>query len=619
MTKLYFFLLSFFFCFHVFAQQTVDFGSAESHEFYVKQLTNAKDQNFEEIVAKYDAYIAKHPTNVIAQVERCKFIGNSYYDEYEDYNLKWEETDQCLEALVAKYPNNAKVLLYQALNSYGESQLEILENAKELIESDRSSWLDKEVASIYELLGDYYSEEHWQALRYYKKAQKLNDSLDLSLDIATIYESQGRVELSKNTLLPKLEKDTNLWKMNQKATLLLKLDEPEQALHLFDVIRERDSTYIDNEEMAQAMLGLEDYATARIFLVKDTLREWGKINAKQALFKYDLQHSDSNLALATYRSLQEESSYDDFFGVKRLKIAVKNPLLPWSFTEFMHLLLLLVLVLAVFIIPYLWILPIYGLGELFKKKNIEVQQKVNLSWGITHFWLVSFFYLLVQVVVIFAFEYETTLNYYFDLGSSYVEESIDQKTIANSMIVFVGLMAVTTLFVIRNKGIKDVFRSNLSIRQIIGLSILFVFFNRIIIKLLSLFVDIETPVINPSIFLTVQEEILAVISQNGFFITALLVAVVVPIYEEIIFRGVILGSVEKYIGFNGANIIQAILFALVHDNLSLFPFFFIFAIVTGYWVKKSGGLLTGIFFHGLHNLTIVAALYYLSKLSAVTI
>ncbi len=618
MTKLYFCLLSFFLCFSLFAQQTVDFGSADSHEFYVKQLTNAKDQNFDEIVAKYDAYIAEHPANVVAQVERCKFIGNSYYDEYEDYNLKWEETDQCLEALVAIYPNNAKVLLYQALNSYGESQLEVLENAIKLIDTDDSRWLSDEKATIYELMGDYYSEEHWQALRYYKKAQQLNDSLDLSLDIATIYESQGRVELAKNTLLPKLEKDTNLWKMNQKATLLLKLEEPEQALHLFDVIRGRDSTYIDNEEMAQAMLGLEDYTTARIFLVKDTIKEWGKLNAKQALFKFDLEHSDSNIALVTYRSLQKESSYDDFFGVKRLKIAVKNPLLPWSFTEFMHLLLLLILVLALFIVPYLWVLPIYGLGELLKKKSLKIHQKVHLSWGISHFWLVSFFYLLVQMVVIFVFEYETTLNYYFDLGNSYVEETIDQKTIANSMIVFVGLMAISTLFVIRNKGIRDVFKSNLSIRQMIGLSILFVVFNRIIIKLLGLFVEIETPVIDPSIFLTVQEEILAVISQNGFFITALLVAVIVPIYEEIIFRGVILGSVEKYIGFNGANIIQAILFALVHDNLSLFPFFFIFAMVTGYWVKKSGGLLTGIFFHGVHNLTITVALYYLSRLATFT-
>jgi membrane protease YdiL (CAAX protease family) len=262
----------------------------------------------------------------------------------------------------------------------------------------------------------------------------------------------------------------------------------------------------------------------------------------------------------------------------------------------------------------LWILPIYGAGDLLKRRGITIIPKLNFSWNITHFWVVSFFYLVVQVTVVFMFEYQDTLNYYFDLGNSFVEETIDQLTLANSMIVFVVLMAASTLFVLRKDRIKDVFRSNMTIRQMIGLGVIFVVFNRIFIKVLGLFVDIESPTIESGMYLTVQEEILAVMSQNGFLITVLLVAVIVPIYEEIVFRGVILASSEKRVGFKAANVIQAVLFASVHDNLSLFPFFFVFALITGYWVRRSGGLLTGIIFHGLHNFLILVGLYYLSKL-----
>ncbi len=50
----------------------------------------------------------------------------------------------------------------------------------------------------------------------------------------------------------------------------------------------------------------------------------------------------------------------------------------------------------------------------------------------------------------------------------------------------------------------------------------------------------------------------------------IIVVVLVLIYEEVIFRGIIFSSSEKYIGFWMANIMQASLFALIHDNMSLF-------------------------------------------------
>lgn len=595
------------------AQEAPDFGSTKSHEYYVSQLTNSKDQNFQEIIDLYNQHIQKKPNDIVAQVELCKFIGNSYWDEYEDYNLKYEETEECIENLISKYPKNPKVLIYRVENLYGEDKIEVLDMAKGLIETNRTDWLNDEVAEINEMLGDYHQEEKWRALLYYKKAQRLNDSLDLSLSIARIYEAQGKDDLAKEILLPNLEKDTVIWKMNQKANLLLKLNEPEQALYLYDIIGKRDSTIIDNEEMARAMTDLGNFNTAREFLVRDTIKEWGKINSKQLLFAHDLVHSNGKVALDTYRKLQEESSFDDFFGLKRVRIFLKNPLLRWSPSEVFHFLLLYVLVLVAFLLPYLWVLPVYGIGTLLRKSGISVNPQLNFSWNIKHFWLVSFFYLLASVFTVFVFEYQGTLNYYFDLGNNY-EEDMDEGLLAKEMIFFVLFMASSTLIVLGGKKVKDVFRSNLSIRQMIGLGILFVIFNRIFIKGLSLFVDLENTV-GSNMILSAKEEILAIISQNGFVVAAMLTAVIVPIYEEIVFRGVILSSVEKYVGFKGANTIQAILFGLVHDDLALFPFFFVFALITGYWVKKTGGLLTGIFFHGIHNFTIVLALYYISKLS----
>ncbi len=58
------------------------------------------------------------------------------------------------------------------------------------------------------------------------------------------------------------------------------------------------------------------------------------------------------------------------------------------------------------------------------------------------------------------------------------------------MILFVILIASSTLLVLGGKKIRFVFKSNQSIRQMIGLGILFVVFNSILIKTLGLFVDL---------------------------------------------------------------------------------------------------------------------------------
>lgn len=614
MFKNLFLILALLLGFYISAQGTTDFGTTGSHEYYVSQLTNSKDQNFQKIIGRYNAHILNNPNDVVAQIELCKFIGNSYWDEYEEYNLKYEETEECIANLADKFSKNPKVLIYRAENLYGEDKLEVLNIAEDLIEINRVEWSSIEIAEIHRMLGDHHQEEKWRALSHYKKAQKLNDNLDLSLAIAEIYEAQGKNYLAKEILLPNLEKDTALWNMNQKANILLKLNEPQKALYLFNAIGKRDSTYIDNEEMAKAMSGLGNFDTARAFLVKDTIKEWGKVSAKQQLFAHDLNYSEGEIALETYRKLQEESSYDDFFGIKRFRVFLKNPLLAWSPSETFHFFLLYGLILLAFILPYLWIMPVYGIGTLLRKTGISITPKLDFDWNIKHFWLISFFYLLAQVLTVFVFEYQETLNYYFDLGTSFIDETVDKNLLADEMIFFVFFMALSTLLVLGVKNIRHVFKSNLGVGQMIGLGVLFVIFNRILIKILNLFIDLETT-IGSNVILSAKEEILAIISQNGFFVAFLLTAVIVPVYEEIVFRGVILGSVEKYLGFKGANVTQAVLFGLVHDDLALFPFFFIFALVTGYWVKRSGGLLTGIFFHGIHNFAILLALYYLSKLS----
>jgi membrane protease YdiL (CAAX protease family) len=106
----------------------------------------------------------------------------------------------------------------------------------------------------------------------------------------------------------------------------------------------------------------------------------------------------------------------------------------------------------------------------------------------------------------------------------------------------------------------------------------------------------------------IEQNIIALKDSYGLLVTFLLVAGLVPVYEEVIFRGIVLNASQKYMLFVGANVVQALFFALIHDNFAWFPFYFAFGMTAGYLRSKSGGLGAGIAFHATNNAIALLAL-----------
>jgi len=92
--------------------------------------------------------------------------------------------------------------------------------------------------------------------------------------------------------------------------------------------------------------------------------------------------------------------------------------------------------------------------------------------------------------------------------------------------------------------------------------------------------------------------------------------ILVGFTEEILFRGFFLQKIASYTRFGFANIITAILFLLIHFpgwlalnalpasiflEIALFAFIFIFSIVEGYVLKKTGSLWVCILIHSINN------------------
>ncbi|RMA64255.1 CPBP family glutamic-type intramembrane protease [Ulvibacter antarcticus] len=601
--------------FNVFSQN-INVDDLNSNEAFVTLLSNSKDLKYDEILASYDAFLKSNLDNIEVQVYRCKFIGSAYYDTYEDYDLNYEKTEACQNTLFDNYPKHPDVILYKLETLWGDEKGVYLDEILDEFYKETTSWNDKQEAELFESAAYQYEEnDDNKAISYAEKALLKNDSLDLSVMLARAYIREGKKEEAKTQLLSTLEFDSEAWVLSQKGELLIELDETDTALEIFDRVEKKDSSYVNNESLYKIFLKNGDPEYARSFLLKDTLNEYNKSANLQALLKHDMDHSNGETALAVYRKLQEESYFDDFFGIKRFEIFLKAPFQGWSINEISHIPLLLLLFLVLLVLPYIWVLPVYALGKFFRSKRFTIKTDLPNLWGLKHFWLISFVYLLAQVLLVLVYYYADYMNYFFDVTYSYLDEISNETDIltANSIIFFTCSTFVLTLLFLNKKRLHYIFNSKISIIRMLVLSWGFVILNGIILRILGSFIDL-TDVVYYITSLDIEEEISVLIAQRGFILTAILVAGLVPFYEEIIFRGIILSSTEKHIGFVKANIFQAALFATVHFNLGLFIFYFIFGLITGYTAKRTNGLLTGIIFHAVNNFLVVWALYNAYKL-----
>lgn len=81
----------------------------------------------------------------------------------------------------------------------------------------------------------------------------------------------------------------------------------------------------------------------------------------------------------------------------------------------------------------------------------------------------------------------------------------------------------------------------------------------------------------------------------------LYVALLGPIVEEMLMRGLVLNQMKKVMPFVGANIVQAFLFALLHGNLIQGSYAFILGLLFGYVYRKYNSIYSTILFHVAFN------------------
>jgi uncharacterized protein len=584
-----------------------------NHKTYVEILGHSKDSIYTKILSEYDQFIGLHRLDYKVPLERCKFIEYAYYDYSEEYNPKYEETETCKKELVLRFPNTPEVLLYKAEGIYGDSALIFLKTLEDKINDDPVAW-SSHSWKVYELLANSFSIENdnTQAIWYAEQAMKKNDTLDLSLLLGRLYKDTSPKKAIA-LLTKKLDSTQQSWELNQKGKLLLELGAPDKAILAYKYAKKDSTGWQDSGSLAQAFIDNGFILEARSYLLKETANTWKNTIALYKLFDYDVKYSSADSAKATYRRLVKDNFWNDPIGMARVRLFFKAPMAAITIQDIGRIGLLLLSCVLFFIIPYLWILPIHYVSTYFKK-NETIQDATSFRWGLSHLWIAFSLWLFVDYAVLACFNYPSIIALFNDSVVEDVIPPISYLTAKMTLFFFIG-MSLSTLGFLKAADVRGLWLKikNQSQRIWVGVGIclLLRFSLGIYLVVLKKLGWLEAG--DSLSVLSINDDILSINQFYHPLVGFLFVVIIVPIYEEILFRGVFLSACQKHINFLVANLLQAFVFALAHQNLKLFIFYFAFGFIAGRYRHRTQSLATGLSLHISNNLIAFLAIIATQK------
>lgn len=597
------------------ANTTFQENNQFNHKKFLKEIENSSDEIYNLRLEYYNQYLEQKPNDLYVEIERCKFIQNAQYDDNEGYNPNQQSFDSCALIIEKKYPYHPEALMFQLSYKWGEEKGKTCNAIEQSIISKNELWTKKNLGKYYSIkaMDSYYDGNNKEALSYFNQACKYDREQSKSLDYAQILFDLDKIELARTVINEHSDSSKKTWELSQKANLLLQLNEFEKALKLFNEIDSIDSSYNNNQKIAETMIGIKQYNFARTYLVTDTSISWDNETAIRKLFLHDLKYHNKDTALESYNLYRNIGFTSDPLALYRLKLFFKAPFLSWKFRDLISLFLFALLIGVILIIPSIWILPIHFVGHRWKIFN-SVSDESSI-WSLKDFWVIS----VAALIAIFLSSMVDISLINSILNRNYYDTNLPQNKIALSGLIFISLMSITGIALIIKVGFKNIIKHNQETHKLISSTVLWFIAYKVIFGIWAQIgiryfnFSMESIAVILETLMATKLELISITNTYGKASCLLLVAFLVPIYEEVIFRGLILKSTERYLTFKYANALQAFFFACVHLNLFLFPIFFLFGIGTGKLNKKYGSLLPGIIFHIINNLLALAILFVKMK------
>ena len=103
--------------------------------------------------------------------------------------------------------------------------------------------------------------------------------------------------------------------------------------------------------------------------------------------------------------------------------------------------------------------------------------------------------------------------------------------------------------------------------------------------------------------------------EEGHLIWLIVLTVVIaPVFEELLFRGLLYGSMRRIYGAKTSNVIQAFFFSLLHFSPTTFLPLFVLGLILGVLREQFEDIAPAILTHALWNAMVLVVFQYFLRL-----
>lgn len=558
--------------------------SALDAEAAALRVMERKVSAYREVLATFDEAMRQAPGDAAIAVERCRFIGRYTDEDYGDWvESAPEEFADCRATLAKRWPEAPEAQLFALQQLWGEDAVamgeKLLEQADDWPRPLRQVLLAR-VSQVQEA-----NENSARAGELAVQAVRLGDASRAAQAVRHLASRRDFTEAAR--LLAGAAPATQAWAARERVEAALELPDRQAALQ--ELERYADAGWpIGTAVAARAQLRAGNVAAARKLLADED----GSDEAlRQVRFDAAMATGDTTAAAAAL----DFSDTDNFASNMQrfMVLATQAPATLGQGPMLVGVVVFLVLGLALALLPGVLLVPVHYRGLLRRVRGRSTVPTLE-GVGMRRAWWAAGVFLAVPSLV--AMVAEPTLAALL-LGG----ELPDGKGAFRAMAwgAFIGLLCVlpairgiapSRLAGDRASWLAASWRVPAAWACLMGIGMAIGAWHG---HFGSGGETLQTR--------TVDMLTTGGVQTYGPLATLLLIALLVPVLEEVVFRGLLLGGLSRYISFGWANLLQATAFALIHDDPPRFVFYLSLGLLGGWLVKRTGALAPAIALHALNN------------------
>lgn len=545
-------------------------------------VSRRADAAYREMSTRFERAVEAEPASVELAVRHCRFI-ESFVEE--DYGLfiaaAADEFEACKARIESRHADTPDGRLFLLDQLWGE---EGIEQAEGQLEASQAWPREKRAALLAKLsLLHGVARDATRAGDYAVQAVEHGDKTRLDEAISRLIELERFDEAER--LAARSEPQSHAWGAGKRIEILLGL--PSAAPASRELARYDGSEFeIDATIAGRVHLKAGDLAMAQRALDRAT----GDAPALTAArFDLAMAKGDAHEAAQYIGFANEDAWHED--ASRAFRVVAHSPgamLQPSVLTAGM----ILLLVLAVFALaPGLVLIPVHYRG-LVRRARGRAPTPLFAAVGLKRAWLGVAAAMIIPLIVMPVVDPDVAIDLWFERPHG------DPAGIFDAMLWSSLASLAACIALVRGMSPRELFGGALLLR-----SAGWVVLGWISVFGIGAFLVVALGTDQQE---TEQIRLVRTMTEGGSasvgpILTLLLFALVVPVVEEIVFRGLLLGGMSRHISFGAANLIQATLFALVHGDPPRLPYYLALGLIAGWLVGRYRSVGPAILLHALNN------------------